>query len=674
MNIPGYNGSSTVRNEKQDSKAKKDGRQNHSALNPWAAYSRKWNKIFLVSCVIGVTIDPLFLYIPIVNDDQKCLNIDHNMMQIFLVLRFLTDFSYILNIIFQLQSAIATSKELGQSIFIGLPWSYLLIDILAILPLPQVVVLMYFPKITASKSLFAREFLNLLLLFQYVPRILRVYLSAKDLGRTFDSLTQRVWVRGAFFFFLYIIFGHVLGAFWYFFSIFRETACWHIACKTLGSQECKPGPFYCHGSHPIKNLTKLNEYCPVNPPNASVFNFGIFSHALESRIVCKSDFLQKFTSSFWWGLRNLSSCGQNLDTSSNVHENLFAVLISILGLLLLLYLIGNVQTYIQLATTKSEEARRNISSKQREIDLHLSHLDLPPKKRVVIKRYLSRAMKEGKEFDIEQLVSLLNVKARHNQHNTETFPGLVIKLLDVKKHEKNAAERKAKSWIQQFESLEPKIETIMEYARLRLQEGKDVDIVHLCHILPSSLEVSIKKLICLPMINKVPLLQNIDDKVLENFCSVLKPVIYSENSYIIRKGEPLDMMLFILQGVVWTFDSSTSSIERLQNGDYYGNELVEWELNTSRCSKFPVSICNLKSHTKVEAFALRAIDFEEVLLKCWCKFFQSLPNNEAMSEGMRSFAATYLQRAFRRYMNKKKSQQKKGPGQDREEIKEIIIN
>ena len=71
----------------------------------------------------------------------------------------------------------------------------------------QLVVLVFFSKISGSKSLTARKFINLSLLLQYVPRIFRIYLSAKDL--TFDSLTRRVWVRGAFFFFLYIIFGHV---------------------------------------------------------------------------------------------------------------------------------------------------------------------------------------------------------------------------------------------------------------------------------------------------------------------------------------------------------------------------------------------------------------------------------------------------------------------------------
>ena len=73
----------------------------------------------------------------------------------------------------------------------------------------QVIILKFFSEIAGSRSLTTRKFLNFLLLFQYVPRILRVYISVRDLGRIFDLHTRVVWVKGAFNFFLYIIAGHV---------------------------------------------------------------------------------------------------------------------------------------------------------------------------------------------------------------------------------------------------------------------------------------------------------------------------------------------------------------------------------------------------------------------------------------------------------------------------------
>ena len=42
--------------------------------------------------------------------------------------------------------------------------------------------------------------------------------------------------------------------------------------------------------------------------------------------------------------------------------------------------------------------------------------------------------------------------------------------------------------------------------------------------------------------------QNMNDQVLEVICNHHKPVIYNESSYIIREGDPLDRMPFIIQG------------------------------------------------------------------------------------------------------------------------------
>lgn len=67
----------------------------------------------------------------------------------------------------------------------------------------------FFGKLAGLRSLTARRLLNFVILFAYVPRILRIYFSAMDVGRTFGSLTRRVWVRGAFNFCLYILGGHV---------------------------------------------------------------------------------------------------------------------------------------------------------------------------------------------------------------------------------------------------------------------------------------------------------------------------------------------------------------------------------------------------------------------------------------------------------------------------------
>lgn len=93
----------------------------------------------------------------------------------------------------------------------------------------------------------------------------------------------------------------VFGAFWYLFSIERETTCWQRACHNHTG--CVSNSLYCDVSP--GNNAFLNTSCPTvggdNPP----FDFGIFLDALNSGVVESMDFPQKFFYCFWWGLRNL---------------------------------------------------------------------------------------------------------------------------------------------------------------------------------------------------------------------------------------------------------------------------------------------------------------------------------------------------------------------------------
>ena len=92
----------------------------------------------------------------------------------------------------------------------------------------------------------------------------------------------------------------VIGAFWYFFSIERETVCWHKACENQSG--CGRSSFSCAHSG---NYTFLDDLCPINAPNSTLFDFGIFLEALQSGVVQSSNLPTKFFFCFWWGLRNL---------------------------------------------------------------------------------------------------------------------------------------------------------------------------------------------------------------------------------------------------------------------------------------------------------------------------------------------------------------------------------
>ncbi|XP_062158776.1 cyclic nucleotide-gated ion channel 1-like [Alnus glutinosa] len=196
-------------------------------------------------------------------------------------------------------------------------------------------------KMTSSEFFEVRKFLNACVLLQYVPRVLQIRLSWKKHIEISRKLVRRVWIKVAFNFFLYISLPafYVLGAFWYFFSIERETACWHKACEYhIG---CSTSSFKCCRS--LGNYTFLDNDCTIQTPNTTLLDFGMFLEAFQSDTVLFTNIPQKIMHCFWWGLRNLSPLVQNLQRSTYFWENCFAIFISIFGLLLFLYFIDHVQ-------------------------------------------------------------------------------------------------------------------------------------------------------------------------------------------------------------------------------------------------------------------------------------------------------------------------------------------
>lgn len=119
----------------------------------------KWEWAFVVSC-IAVSLDPLFLYIPVVDETNKCLAMDKNLKPIALILRSSTDFLLITHIIAQICDWVRTDypkyyehspvlddpefepdpealNPVVKFVKHKLPWS-IIIKFLAVLPVPQV--------------------------------------------------------------------------------------------------------------------------------------------------------------------------------------------------------------------------------------------------------------------------------------------------------------------------------------------------------------------------------------------------------------------------------------------------------------------------------------------------------------------------------------------------------
>ncbi|XP_042384153.1 cyclic nucleotide-gated ion channel 1-like isoform X2 [Zingiber officinale] len=556
-------------------------------LDPQGPFLQKWNKIFVLSCVMAISVDPLFFYIPVVNDTETCIDLDDNLVITASVLRTFTDIFYVLHIIFQFRTGFIAppSRVFGKGILvedssaIALRYlkSHFLIDILAVIPLPQIVILVIMPRLKASASLDSKTLLMYIVILQYVPRLVRIIPLYLEVTRSAGIIAETAWAGAAFNLFLYMLASHVLGAFWYFLSIEREDSCWRHACRT---QNCTTTSWYCSNGERESIITDfISANCPITPPNPEIFDFGIYLQALQLDIVKPINFLEKFFYCFWWGLQNLSALGQNMQTSTYLWEILFAVFVSISGLVLFSLLIGNMQTYLQSTTVRIEEMR----VKRQDAEQWMSHRLLPENLRERIRR--------------------------HEQY--------------------------------------------------RWQETRGVDEEHLLQNLPKDLRRDIKRHLCLALLKRVPMFELMDDQLMDALCDCLKPVLYTEGSCIIREGDPVDEMLFIMRGKLLSVTTNGGrtgffNSDYLTEGDFCGEELLTWALDPHSASSLPTSTRTVKAVSEVEAFALIADD-----LKFVASQFRKLHSKKLRhtfrfySQQWRTWAACFIQAAWRRYSRKK---------------------
>lgn len=158
---------------------------------------------------------------------------------------------------------------------------------------------------------------------------------------------------------------------------------------------------------------------------------------------------------------------------------------------------------------------------------------------------------------------------------------------------------------------------------------------------------------------QVPMFEKMDDQLLDALCARLKPVLYTENSYIVREGDPVDEMLLIMLGKLLTVTTNGGrtgffNSDFLKAGDFCGEELFTWAIDPHTLSNLPTSTRTVQALSEVEAFALKADD-----LKFVASQFRKLHSKQLRhtfrfySQQWRTWAACFIQAAWRRYCRKK---------------------
>ncbi|PKA50889.1 putative cyclic nucleotide-gated ion channel 5 [Apostasia shenzhenica] len=616
-------------------------------FDPQDPFLLRMNRLFVISCILSVSVDPLFFYLPVYDEDSNCLNIDRRLAYTSTTLRTLIDSFYLLRMALQFRTAYIapSSRVFGRGELVIDPaqiaYRYLrrffIVDFLAVLPLPQIVVWRFLQRSEGYDVLATKNILLFLILLQYIPRFFRTFPLTSELKRTAGVFAETVWAGAAYYLLWYLLASHIVGAFWYLLSVERQDDCWHLACSKHDG--CLWDFLYCSEHHlegfgQWSNVSSriLKNQCSVDDDNPP-FNFGIFTQAVTSGIITSNKFFSKFCYCLWFGLQNLSwvdlgcdqvgfmevpiyvpfffspfrhpppkaalpvtiffvvllrfsspipmdhTLGQGLITSTYPGEVVFSIALAILGLILFALLIGNMQTYLQSLTIRLEEMR----IKRRDSEQWMHHRLLPQELR----------------------------------------------------------------------------ERVRQYDQYKWLETRGVDEENLVQSLPKDLRRDIKRHLCLALVRRVPLFEKMDERLLDAICERLKVSLCTESTYIVREGDPVDEMLFIIRGrleSVTTDGGRSGFFNRsiLKEGDFCGEELLTWALDPKAGANLPSSTRTVKALTEVEAFALIADE-----LKFVASQFRRLHSRQVQhtfrfySQQWRTWAACFIQAAWRRYCKRK---------------------
>ncbi|PON61094.1 Voltage dependent potassium channel [Parasponia andersonii] len=202
-------------------------------------------------------------------------------------------------------------------------------------------------------------------------------------------------------------------------------------------------------------------------------------------------------------------------------------------------------------------------------------------------------------------------------------------------------------------------ERVRRFVQYKWIATRGVDEESILQDLPLDLRRQIQRHLCLALVRRVPFFAQMDDQLLDAICERLVSSLNTKDTYIVREGDPVNEMLFIIRGHL---ESSTTDGGRsgffnsiaLRSGDFCGEELLTWALMPTSRLNFPSSTRTVRSLTEVEAFALRAED-----LKFVASQFRRLHSKRLQqafryySHQWRTWGACYIQVAWRRWWKRK---------------------
>lgn len=235
--------------------------------------------------------------------------------------------------------------------------------------------------------------------------------------------------------------------------------------------------------------------------------------------------------------------------------------------------------------------------------------------------------------------------------NMQTY----LQSLTLRVEEWRLKRRDTEEWMEHRQLPEDLRKRVRRFDQYKWVATRGVDEETILHGLPTDLRRDIQRHLCLDLVRRVPFFSQMDDQLLDAICERLVSSLSTEGTYIVREGDPVAEMLFIIRG---RLESSTTNGGRtgffncitLRPGDFCGEELLAWALLPKSTINLPSSTRTVKALVEVEAFALRAED-----LKFVANQFRRLHSKKLQhtfrfySHHWRTWAACFIQAAWRRH-------------------------
>ncbi|KAF6140955.1 hypothetical protein GIB67_030166, partial [Kingdonia uniflora] len=154
------------------------------------------------------------------------------------------------------------------------------IDLIAALPVSQVLMLVVIPNLNDFIMANTKNILRFSIIFQYFPRLFLIFPLSSKIVEANGVVTETAWAGTAYNLMLYMLASHVIGASWYIFSVERQESCWRRVCDL--SSSCLYEFFDCRTKDDSARvaLFKSSNITNLCTPSNDFNQFGIYGDAV----------------------------------------------------------------------------------------------------------------------------------------------------------------------------------------------------------------------------------------------------------------------------------------------------------------------------------------------------------------------------------------------------------